>query len=593
MRVVVRLPQGRAGARAAGHSPLRRGAPVLLVPWSSPRDEFLANLHALLDPRKPASRYWRDIFPVLFLPPWRPRHSLAASLLTHAAVVLLVWNLTPYGHFFWPSRARNQENRNPLRITWYHFANELPAISSGKGGGAKPSERGGRRRGPSPRGASAPGSQQIVISNPPQPDNDRQTIFQPDTPNIRITRDVRLPNIVMWHNVEKPMPPAAVAAKGASLDVPVDLVKREVAKLMLPASLMVKNVDLPQEVPNLERRISDLKIAANPSAIANPKLPVPPATPVAGNAPPNSEASLSPPAPAEMVAANGAGSNQLRRLIAIGVNPAPPGGPLEVPPGNREGSFSIGPAGKTPGTPHGSLAGLEGAGAVGPAPAGEGSGEGPGAGAGSGSGARDLAAIRVPGLSVSGGTGAPVSGPVVTGPPPPPPAPRPAIPSPLKSAERAALLARAARPQLPEMSRGEKQAELGFLPGKKIYTVYINMPNLSSAAGSWILRFAELADRSPNDELEITAPVALRKVDPGYEPGAIRDKVQGLVVLRAIIRKDGHVERIEILRSLDPRLDERAVHAMGRWEFQPGTRQGVPVDLEAVVQIPFALPRLF
>ena len=76
-------------------------------------------------------------------------------------------------------------------------------------------------------------------------------------------------------------------------------------------------------------------------------------------------------------------------------------------------------------------------------------------------------------------------------------------------------------------------------------------------------------------------------------PDAIRDKVEGLVVLHAIIRKDGRVERIEVLRSLDPRLDERAVEALGRWEFQPATRNGAPVDLEAVVHIPFVLPRAY
>ena len=229
---------------------------------------------------------------------------------------------------------------------------------------------------------------------------------------------------------------------------------------------------------------------------------------------------------------------------------------------------------------------------------------------------RDLAQIRVPGLSVSGGLALPGPGPLVTGPPPGASTPpRPALPSPLRplpqANERGALLARSTRPQLPEWSRGQPGAEQGFLAGKKVYTLYINMPNLTSGAGSWILRFVELEDRQPaghtsagrpggpgrssagSEEIDLAAPVALRKVDPGYVAGAIRDKVEGLVVLHAVIRKDGRVERIEVMRSLDPRLDERAVQALQRWEFQPATRNGTPVDLEAVVQIPFALPRAF
>jgi len=87
--------------------------------------------------------------------------------------------------------------------------------------------------------------------------------------------------------------------------------------------------------------------------------------------------------------------------------------------------------------------------------------------------------------------------------------------------------------------------------------------------------------------------VAMRKVDPGYVPDAIREKIEGQVLLRAIIRRDGKVEHVEVLKSLDSRLDERAVHAMLRWEFQPATRRGAPVDLEAVIQIPFALPKPF
>jgi TonB family protein len=58
-------------------------------------------------------------------------------------------------------------------------------------------------------------------------------------------------------------------------------------------------------------------------------------------------------------------------------------------------------------------------------------------------------------------------------------------------------------------------------------------------------------------------------------------------VLYAIIRKNGSVDSIRVMRSVDPQLDRDAANALAQWKFRPGTRAGVPVDIEAVVHIPF------
>ena len=62
--------------------------------------------------------------------------------------------------------------------------------------------------------------------------------------------------------------------------------------------------------------------------------------------------------------------------------------------------------------------------------------------------------------------------------------------------------------------------------------------------------------------------MALRKVDPGYDPGAVREGVEGTVVLYAVIHQDGKVDSVRVVRSLHPRLDENAVQALLRWQFQ-------------------------
>ena len=74
---------------------------------------------------------------------------------------------------------------------------------------------------------------------------------------------------------------------------------------------------------------------------------------------------------------------------------------------------------------------------------------------------------------------------------------------------------------------------------------------------------------------------------PEYPEDAIKAHIDGEVVLYAIIRKDGSVDSIQLMRSLDPRLDKNAMAALARWKFLPGKRAGVPVDIEAVVRIPF------
>jgi TonB family protein len=136
------------------------------------------------------------------------------------------------------------------------------------------------------------------------------------------------------------------------------------------------------------------------------------------------------------------------------------------------------------------------------------------------------------------------------------------------------------------------------LEGRIVYAVAIQMPNITSYTGSWIVWFAE---REPApDSLQkhqahpdIRAPLPLHKVDPKYVPAAVEERIEGKVRLAAIIRKDGHVDTVEIVRSLDERLDRSAGEALAKWEFEPAMRDGVPIDVDAIFEIPFHLaPRV-
>ena len=110
-----------------------------------------------------------------------------------------------------------------------------------------------------------------------------------------------------------------------------------------------------------------------------------------------------------------------------------------------------------------------------------------------------------------------------------------------------------------------------------------------------MLRFAELDesdngnDRKGDDghSGDLSTPVPTLKVDPRYPPALVSAKVEGEVVLYAIIRKDGTVDSIQLIHSVDPQLDRNAMEALARWKFRPAERNGQPVDVEAIVHIPF------
>jgi TonB family protein len=127
---------------------------------------------------------------------------------------------------------------------------------------------------------------------------------------------------------------------------------------------------------------------------------------------------------------------------------------------------------------------------------------------------------------------------------------------------------------------------------KKMYTMLVNMPNLNSSTGSWILNFSELHSGSALrvTSADLSGPSPIKKSDPRYPPTLVNEHVEGEVVLYAVIRADGSVDSVELVRGLDAQLDANAMEALSQWKFRPASRQGTPVDLEAVVHIPFRAP---
>jgi TonB family protein len=125
--------------------------------------------------------------------------------------------------------------------------------------------------------------------------------------------------------------------------------------------------------------------------------------------------------------------------------------------------------------------------------------------------------------------------------------------------------------------------------GRQVYIMAVQIPNLTSYSGSWLVWFAGREPDIANPDVDMRAPLPLHMVSPKYINSAVEERVEGKVKLWAVIGRDGRVGDISLLQHLDERLDRSAEEALGKWLFQPAVRNGVAVDVDAVFEIPFTL----
>jgi protein TonB len=87
----------------------------------------------------------------------------------------------------------------------------------------------------------------------------------------------------------------------------------------------------------------------------------------------------------------------------------------------------------------------------------------------------------------------------------------------------------------------------------------------------------------------IEAPRLLQEVKADYTEDARRRGVSGEVVLEIVVRRDGSVGDVRVLRGLAGGLNERAMQAVRQWRFTPARRLGTPVDVIVEVAVEFRL----
>jgi Gram-negative bacterial TonB protein C-terminal len=390
----------------------------------------------------------------------------------------------------------------------------------------------------------------VIISKPVHPDNSHQTIYQPNSPpDIRITQDIKLPNIV-------------------SVQIPKPVFRFRPSETRPMQTQRQLNTDAAPTVT-----------AENAAALrsieesTNPQLRVP-LLPAVASAPETrtGRATSTQEAPPIEGATMGPG------LVAISVDPGGPTSPVVLPPGNRSGDFTISGAPDNGGSPVGSPNGAIGGGAGGSrtgSDASTGIGAESAGGGGGNSGAAGSVSISGKGGDPGGGTLPAVALAMVY-----------AVPRHL-SVRKSSIIVSAG----PVGGGGLDVYDV--LRCGKIYTIFLAMPGKN-----WTMQYCQKPGTEGATPPRSTS--AFVHLDSGLVPPDLDvetrydfrrltvppAKAHKLIVLKGSLGADGTVGGLEIFQGILPQMDEAAKIAFSRWKFKPAMRDGKPVPVEILVGVP-------
>ncbi len=87
----------------------------------------------------------------------------------------------------------------------------------------------------------------------------------------------------------------------------------------------------------------------------------------------------------------------------------------------------------------------------------------------------------------------------------------------------------------------------------------------------------------------VSEPVLIHSVDPVYPNLAIRARLQGFVLVEAIIAADGTVTDVRMLETTSPLFNASAIDAVRKWRYRPATYSGRAVPVYLTVRVTFTL----
>lgn len=90
---------------------------------------------------------------------------------------------------------------------------------------------------------------------------------------------------------------------------------------------------------------------------------------------------------------------------------------------------------------------------------------------------------------------------------------------------------------------------------------------------------------------EVASSYVLERIEPQYPDPAREQRIQGAVVLTALVGTDGVVQELKVV-SGDPQLVSAAAEAVKQWRFRPYRPAGKPTEFETRVTVDFRLPKV-
>jgi protein TonB len=181
---------------------------------------------------------------------------------------------------------------------------------------------------------------------------------------------------------------------------------------------------------------------------------------------------------------------------------------------------------------------------------------------------------------------------LLVAPPPPPPPPPPPVKEIIKPVARLIQSGKLVQPRaIPKEVAVFKEAELppdinnntnqsgvfGGIPGQGLMAESPVMPPPKAAPPARIKQGGE-----------VTAASIITQTRPAYPALARQARIQGTVVLHAIIDKEGKVAQLEIV-SGHPLLVQSALDAVKQWRYKPTQLNGEPVEVDTTIQVTFTM----
>ncbi len=88
---------------------------------------------------------------------------------------------------------------------------------------------------------------------------------------------------------------------------------------------------------------------------------------------------------------------------------------------------------------------------------------------------------------------------------------------------------------------------------------------------------------------EVKSPKLLHYVEPAFSPKSKEAYVEGTVRISTVVTKAGTTASAQVVSGLNAEEDRTALEALKQWKFEPGTRNGQPVNVRVTIEINFHL----